>query len=81
MVPALESQALPAVNQLEETMNVVYMEDAHTHELLAFVTFVGHRFWYKLGTKDEVESLQTEQLETLIIGVVLNSDTRGETVH
>lgn len=62
-------------------MNVIYMEDKATHELLAFVTFVGHKFMYKLGTKDEIESLQIEQLENLIIGAVLNSGSKGETIH
>lgn len=62
-------------------MNVIYREDEKTHELLAFVTFVGHKFMYKLGTKDEVESLGIEQLENLIIGAVLNSGTAGETIH
>jgi len=62
-------------------MNVIYVEDSKSHDLLAYVTFVGHKFWYKLGTKDEVESLQMEQLENLIIGVVLNSGSDGETIH
>mgnify|MGYP003560578180 CR=1 FL=1 len=62
-------------------MNVIYVEDRESHDLLAYVAFVGHKFWYKLGTKDEVESLQMEQLENLIIGVVLNSGQEGETIH
>lgn len=62
-------------------MNVIYREDEKTHELEAFVTFVGHKFMYKIGTKDEIESLQREQLENLIIGAVLNSGPEGETIH
>lgn len=60
-------------------MNIIYMEQGC--ELKAYVSFVGHKYMYCLGTKDEVESLLIEQLENLIIEVVLRAPVTDETIH